>query len=155
MNKKKINKSIDEWNCVGHLGYGQGRAVAEYGQDEIGNHSVCHEVCPKADKCRAKHYTEMDKRFPEVANIVKKTVIMAKQTGLPIVNTVVSAMNVAVKRESPEALRIREGLKKYRVETMTDHYIYGQFENLERGLNKEAPDSKSVFLLVGTEWPKN
>jgi|HubBroStandDraft_6_1064221.scaffolds.fasta_scaffold272977_2 hypothetical protein len=149
--KKQITKQIDSWNCLGYTGYGQGRAVAEFGADEIGSESVCHKVCPKSDKCRQEHYEKMDERFPEVAQIVRKTAVMAKKTGLPIVETVISAMNVAVKREIPEAKRIQQGLLKYRVETMTDHYIYGQFENLEHGLQKEPADTTPVFLLVSAK----
>lgn len=147
MNKKKILKAIDKWNCFGYFGYGQGRAVAEFGVDEIGNESVCHKVCPKAEQCRGLHYVAMDKRFPAISEIVKKTAVLARQTGLPIVPSVTSAMITAAKMNNPEALRIQEGLKKYQVSSMTDHYVYGQFENLENGLEKRSPDTAPVLLL--------
>ena len=151
MNRNQVRKAIEAWNCLGHFGYGQGRAVAEFGAKKVGNHSVCHETCTKSAQCRGMHCVTMDNRFPLVADIVKKTTVMAKQTGLPIVETVVSAMNVAVKRANPEALRIQEGLKKYRVTSMTDHYIYGQFENLENGLAKKDPATQPTFLLASAK----
>lgn len=152
MKKHKVRKAIESWNCVGKFGYGQGRAVAEFGQEEVGNESVCHNICPNSAKCRGLHTIRMDERFPEVADIVKKTAVMAKRTDLPVVETVISAMNVAVKRNSPEALRIQEGLKKYGVRSMTDHYIYGQFENLANGLDKKAPDTQPLFVLPSAKF---
>jgi hypothetical protein len=151
MNKKKIERSIEKWNCLGKFGYGQGRAVAEFGADEIGKESVCHSVCPNSSQCRGMHRVSMDKRFPAIADIVKNTVVSASKAGLPVVPTVVMAMNIAVRQNNAEALRIQEGLKKYRVDSMTDHYIYGQFENLDNGLEKKDPNTQPVFLLSGAK----
>lgn len=151
MNKKRVKKAIEQWNCLGKFGYGQGRAVAEFGEDEIGKQAVCYDVCPKSAKCRGLHYIEMDKRFPSLGEMVRKTAIAATHAGLPVVNTVVSAMNVAVKRGDLEALRVQEGLKKYKTDSMTDHYVYGQFENLDNGLAKKPPDTVPNLLLVGAK----
>lgn len=151
MNKKRVRKAIEQWKCVGHFGYGQGRALAEFGADEIGKEPICYEVCPKSSKCRGLHFIAMDKRFPSLGEIVRKTVTMASQTGLPVVPTVVSAMNVAVKRGNMEALRIQEGLKKYRVDSMTDHYVYGQFENIDNGIAKKDPETQPTLFLIGAK----
>lgn len=151
MKKHKIRESIPGWGCLGKYGYGQGRAVAEFGESAIGDRAICQDVCPKNQECSNMHYKMMDERFPLITDIVHKTVVSAKAAGLPVVNMVVSAMNVAVKRDNVEALRIREGLKRYNVDTMTDHYIYGQFENLERGYNRESPDAKPTLVLIGAK----
>ena len=134
---------------MGYFGYGQGRAVAEYGESAVADKAICFDVCVRSAKCREKHASRMDARFPELSQIVKKTIASAQQTGLPPVDLVISAMNVAVRRDSQEALRIKEGLKKFKVESMTDHYVYGQLENLDNGINKLSPDAKPLFILIG------
>lgn len=132
---------------MGKFGYGQGRAVAEFGEEEVGD-GVCYKICPDTSECRAKHFDAMDKRFPDIAEIVKGTVSGAVKAGLPVMQTVVSAMNVAVNRHIPQALRIRQGLKRYKVEGMVDHYIYGQLENLDNGIAKRDPDTDPTFQLI-------
>ena len=146
----KIKKTLPKWECVGFFGYGQGRAVAEFGEDAVKGKSVCHEICSMSDKCRDSHAARMDARFPEVADIVKRTVATALGTGIPVVGLVVSAMNVAIKRESVEALRIRESLKRFEVDGMTDHYVLGQLENLDNGISKRQPGTKESLVLVGS-----
>lgn len=147
MSKSLIKSSIKQWECFGRFGYGQGRAVAEFGEKESGD-QVCYKICPDSEKCRSRHLEIMDLRFPAVSGIVKETISGAVRAGLPIMQTVVAAMNVAVNREIPQALRIKQGLKKYQVSGMVDHYIYGQLENIDNGVSKKSPDVEPIFQLV-------
>lgn len=146
MSKSEIRDAIKTWGCLGKFGFGQGKAVATFGEEKAGE-GVCYRVCPKSDECRDLHHDNMDILYPEVADLVKRTVINATQAGIPVMPTVVSAMNIAVKRKMPEAIRIRQGLTKYRVDGMVDHYVFGQLENLDNGVSGRSPNTKPVFLL--------
>lgn len=138
MNRGEIRRAVGQWKCVGMFGYGQGRAVAEFGE-QAEDKLICHQLCPRTDKCQDKHRRGMDVRFPSLAQIVKKTAIEAQAAGRPLVKTVVAAMNVAVGTGNIEAIMVRDGLKRYSASGMTDHYIYGQLENFHKGLQKKDP----------------
>ncbi len=154
MSAKKIKKALPQWDCLGRYGYGQGRAVAELGEDEVGQTSVCEDVCPRIARCREKHVRTMDERFPSVSDIVKRTAATAKGAGLDTAQLVVAAMRVAARRDNVEALRIQEGLKRFGIggSDITDHYVYGQLENLFNGFNKKPADTKPDFILIGASY---
>lgn len=149
MDKKKLLNAINEWQCTGYFGYGQGRAAAEF--KDLGEEPVCHDVCPRSLKCRKRHCERMDTRFPEVADIVKRTLAECQGTEVPIIEAVVWAMSLAAQRDNLEARKIQEGLKRFKVPVITDHYIYGQLENLDNGLNKKDPKTPPLLILVGAK----
>lgn len=149
--KQLIKAAIKEWQCVGYFGYGQGRAAATFGEGELGDVVVCHDICPKSDKCRQRHCKTMDEKYPIVANIVKRTLLEVKGQDISPVQAVVVAMTVSANRGEIEAMRIREGLKKYQVPILTDHYMYGQLDNLDNGLNKRNPEHIHPLVLIGSE----
>lgn len=146
--KQAIKAAVLEWKCLGYYGYGQGRAAATFGEEELGQTVVCHDVCPKAKECRQKHCVTMDKRFPTVAEIVRRTIFEVRGKNIDPVQAIVVAMGVAANRDEPEAKRIQEGLKKFGVPVITDHYVYGQFENLDNGINKRPPDTAPTLILL-------
>lgn len=152
--KLRIREKISSWNCFGYFGYGQGRAGVEYQKDELGNELVCHNICKKSEECHKQHCRNMDVRFPIVSNIVRHTLYEVKKvekSEVSPVQAVVVAMTVAANRNEPEALKIKEGLKKFQVPVMTDHYMYGQLENLDNGLNKRDPRTPPSIMLIGNK----
>jgi hypothetical protein len=59
-------------------------------------------------------------------------------------------MQSALERGIPEAVKIFDRLKAYNVETMTDHYVCGQFDNIQNGLEGKEPS----FSRPALEEPK-
>ena len=140
--RRKIVKTIPKWKCLGRWGYGQGRAIKEHGEKWFGDLSVCQDLCPQATVCRQRHHMNMDQRYPEIALIVHKTATRAAQMKMPIVHSVIGAMNVAYAQKIDGAEEIKQILLDFRVGDMTDHYICGQFENIQNGLDGKDPDFK-------------
>jgi len=141
--KRQIREAVEKWNCLGYLGYGQGRAVAEFGQKVMDGKSACYDFCTRANACRAQHHEKMDLRFPQLAQLVESTARIAKLRRLDIVKEVVTAMDQAVDMNHDEALEVKSTLERFKINTMTDHYRMGQFENIQDGLNKVNPGSSS------------
>lgn len=141
--KRQIREAVEKWNCIGFLGYGQGRAVAEFGQKVMGGKSACYDFCTRANACRAEHHAKMDLRFPQLAQLVESAARIAKMRQLDVVNEVVSAMDSAVDMNHDEALEVKRVLERFKLDKMTDHYRMGQFENIQDGLDKRPPGSSS------------
>jgi hypothetical protein len=150
IDKKKVLDVINEANCFGYFGYGQGKAATVLG-DELGETSVCFDVCPKSMKCRQSHCSRMDSLYPEVAKIVKKTIQECTESQVTPVEAIVWAMAYAASKDVLEACKIQEGLKRFGVNIMCDHYIYGQLENLDNGINSRDPQTPPVYVLVGAK----
>lgn len=133
--RNKIRLRVLQYNCEGHYGYGQGKAIKEFGEEYLKGRSACNDICPKQEECRQAHYSKMDKKYPKVTELVREAVVTAKRSNQPIVQTVVVFMRAAAKDNLDEALLIKEELQRMGVEDMTDHYIFGQLKNIEKGLN--------------------
>ena len=131
----RIKKSISGWKCEGYFGYGHGRAISQYGEDRVGKMSVCVDLCPIKDTCRAKHHSRMDGRYPEIAEIVHKSATGAAQAKQSVIRTVITAMRIAESRDVSGTKEIRAILSQFGIKEMTDHYMCGQFENIQNGLD--------------------
>lgn len=140
--RRQIREAIDKWDCLGHLGYGQGRAVAQFGEREMHGRSACLDICTRASACRLQHHSKMNERYPQLGQIVESTSRIAQQRGLDVVAEVMSAVGHAVDMGLDEALEVKRTLGLFKVSEMTDHYRCGQFENIQDGLNKAPPGSR-------------
>lgn len=140
--KKRIRGEIAGWDCLGFFGYGQGRAVAIYGEERLKNKSACIDICSRASACRQAHHERMNRRYPQIAQLVESTARLAQLRKLNVVDEVVSAMEHAVEAELDGAIDIKARLQEFKVDTMTDHYRCGQFENIQNGLDKVSPKAK-------------
>lgn len=137
--RKKIRDRIPAWHCEGYFGYGHGRAVNEFGEKAIKDRSVCNEMCSRSQECRMAHHSKMDLRFPDVARVVHVAAESAAAMQRPIVTAIIAAMRIAEAREVPGTKDVRAILKSFRVADITDHYIAGQFENIQNGLDLKDP----------------
>jgi len=137
--KRKLREAIAKWNCNGYFGYGQGRGVAQLGERPLRGKSVCLDVCTKVDQCRLRHHMRMDARYPQLEQITANAVKQAKVWGRDMVEEIVQAMERSVELDVDEAVEVKAILGQFRVETMTDHYRAGQFENIQNGLDKQEP----------------
>ena len=142
--KRQVREAIAKWECFGYLGYGQGRCVGQFGEDYLGNRSACMDICTRASACRLEHHSKMNERYPQLARLVESTARIAESRQLDVVAEVVSAMNHAVELGLDEAGEIKRILGIFKIDSMTDHYRCGQFENIQDGLNKVAPGSRSA-----------
>ena len=140
--RKKVRDAIEKWDCSGYFGYGQGRAVAVFGESAMNGKSACLDICTRANVCRLAHHEKMNRRFPQLAQLVESTARIARMRDLDVVSEVVSAMEHAVEAELEEAVEIRDRLSAFRIEQMTDHYRCGQFENIQNGLDKVSPKNE-------------
>jgi hypothetical protein len=138
--RNKIRLKVLDWKCEGNFGYGHGRAVAEFGPEYLKGRSVCNDICQRKAECRATHHTRMDTRYPNTSEAVRVAVQEAHREKQPILTSVILMMRAALSENMPEAVAIKAGLEKFGVNDMTDHYVYGQLENVQRGLNKEKND---------------
>lgn len=146
--KRQIRDAIADWNCHGFLGYGQGRAVAQFGEKEMHGKSACYDICTRASTCRARHHIEMNRRFPQLAQLVESTARIAQRRGVDVVSEVISAMDHAVDMEHDEALEVKRIIERFKIKTMTDHYRAGQFENIQDGLDKLPPGSAGKAAIA-------
>ena len=137
--KRQVREAIATWNCFGHFGYGQGRAVAQFGEKEMVGKSACFDMCTHANTCRRQHHDKMNERYPQLGQLVEATAKIAQVRGLDVVTEVVSAMKHAVDLGLDEAQEVKRTLALFKVNDMTDHYRCGQFENIQDGLNKVSP----------------
>ena len=138
--QRRVAKSIYKWGCLGYWGYGQGRAVSEFGEKWFKDLSVCQDLCPQGKRCQQGHHLRMDRRYPEIADLVHRTARHASKMKLPIVRSVIGAMNVAHSQKVAGTEEIRAILSEFRVAEMTDHYVCGQFQNIQNGMDSKAPD---------------
>lgn len=146
--KRQIREAITKWECFGYLGYGQGRCVAQFGEEYLPGRSACMDVCNRASACRVEHHGKMNERYPRLAALVWNTAKIAEARRLDVVAEVVSAMNHAVELGLDEANEVKRILGLFRIDSMTDHYRCGQFENIQDGINKVAPGSRSAVAGV-------
>ena len=135
----RMKNAIPGWKCEGFFGYGHGRALAQYGSDRVGKKSVCVDLCPIKDACRTKHHERMDVRYPEIADIVHRSASGAAQAGQSVVRTVITAMRIAETRNVSGTKEIKSILSGFGVNEMTDHYMCGQFENIQNGIDRLPP----------------
>lgn len=142
--KRQVREAIAKWDCFGYLGYGQGRCVAQFGENHLPGRSACMDICTRASACRLEHHNKMNERYPQLAVLVKNTAGIADGRQLDVVAEVVSAMNHAVELGLDEACEVKRILDLFKINTMTDHYRCGQFENIQDGLNKTVPGSRSA-----------
>jgi len=141
--KRQIREAVEKWGCFGFFGYGQGRAVAEFGQKVMDGKSACFDFCTRASACRDQHHEAMNKRYPQLAQLVESTARIATLRKLDVVKEVVEAMNNAVEMKMDEALEVQQSLTKFKINTMTDHFRVGQFENIQDGLDRKTPGSSA------------
>lgn len=139
--RNRIRKQIPSWKCKGYFGYGHGRGVREWGDKPLKEKSVCLDLCEQSEACRRIHHAKMDLRFPAVADIVYEAARVAHAMGRPVVPTVAAAVTVAENRKVKGTEEIRRTLNRLRVMDMVDHYVCGQFENIQNGLDGVAPDA--------------
>ena len=142
--KRQVREAITEWDCFGYLGYGQGRCVSQLG-DPIPGKSACFDICTRASACRLEHHNKMNERYPQLGQLVEKTARIAELRKLDVVAEVVSAMDHAVELGLDEAVEVKKILGLFKIDTMTDHYRCGQFENIHDGLNKDKPGARSAL----------
>lgn len=142
--KRMVREGIAKWDCFGYLGYGQGRAVAQFGEKELHGKSACYDICSRASTCRDQHHDKMNERYPQLGQMVETASRIAKLRGLDVVAEVVSAMTHAVDLGIDEAQDVRHILDLFKIDGMTDHYRCGQFENIQDGLNKVKPGARSA-----------
>jgi hypothetical protein len=135
--KRKLREAISKWDCNGYFGYGQGRGVAELGERPLRKKSVCLDVCTKVEQCRLRHHMRMDGRYPQLEQITANAVRQAKLHRRDHVTEIVEAMERAVELDIDEAVEVKAILAQFRIESMTDHYRAGQFENIQNGLDKK------------------
>jgi len=140
--KRKLLDSISSWDCLGYFGYGQGRVVAQFGEDAFRGKSACLDMCQRREECRNVHMRKMDRRYPTLANLVRGTVKLSKSRGRDPSMDVVMAMNEALDNGVPEAADVKSRLDKFKVTAMTDHYRCGQFENIDDGISKRKPGAR-------------
>jgi hypothetical protein len=81
----------------------------------------------------------MDQRFPAVAGVVRRTAREAVAQGKPVVQSVIAAMHVAEREKVEGVAEIRRRLTQFKVHQLTDHYLCGQFENIQNGLDGLPP----------------
>lgn len=146
--KRQVREAITKWECFGYLGYGQGRCVSQFGDDYLPGRSACMDICTRASACRLEHHKKMDERYPQLAALVGNTARIAEARQLDVVAEVVSAMNHAVELDLQEANEVKRILGIFKITSMTDHHRCGQFENIQDGLNKVAPGSRSAVAGV-------
>jgi len=146
--RQQVREAIAKWECVGYLGYGQGRSVAQFGEKHMHGRSACMDICTRANACRLEHHNKMNERYPQLAALVESTARIARARHLDIVSEVVSAMDHAVELGLDEAGEVKRILGIFKINTMTDHYRCGQFENIQDGMNKVAPGSRSAVAGV-------
>ena len=137
--RNRIRDKIPSWGCLGHFGYGHGRAMREFGDKPLKDKSVCFDLCPKISECRDRHHAKMDKRFPSIAKIVDKAAKVATESGRPVIETVVLAMRVAEHRGIDGTKEIRRILNRFGVQESADHYVCGQLENIQKGFDGAEP----------------
>lgn len=141
--KRMVREAIASWDCFGSFGYGQGRAIAQFGEKEMGGKSACLDICNRANACRNRHHDLMNDRFPQLHKLVESVARIAQLRNLDLISEIVAAMDHAVDMNHPEALEVKRILSKFKIESMTDHYRCGQFENIQDGLNKSSPGAAS------------
>lgn len=134
--KKRVRSRIKEWGCHGFYGYGEGRAVADFGEDELRGRSACDDICTKRDSCRIFHHERMDRKYPMMAELVGKAALVAKYRGMSIDEKVSEAIEKAYESGASEAVDVISKLKEFNVTGYVDHYRSGQFENIQNGLDK-------------------
>lgn len=137
--KRKILDSVDGWGCFGFYGYGQGRAVAQFGEDILRGKSVCLDLCKKREECRSRHLIKMDTKYPLLGKLVRNAVKASRARSRDVAKDVVLVLNEALGEGLSEAVDIQQKLKKYKVTYMTDHYRCGQFENIDDGFGERSP----------------
>lgn len=140
--KVRIRSQITEWQCVGYFGYGHGRGVAEFGESNLRGKSVCMDVCKKQEECRRRHHLRMDSRYPQLNAIVAHAAKVATLNNRDLNGEIVEAMERAAELEVSEALEVKKINAQFGVGSMTDHYRCGQFQNIQNGLEKLAPNSR-------------
>ena len=137
--RRKLRHSIEkEWRCLGYFGYGQGRAVAELGEDGMRGKSACYDICQYQQLCNRRHHARMDYKYPQLAAIARQAFKAARESGGDVVVEVVEAMERSVELEVEEAVEVQGILKRFGVDAMTDHYRAGQCENIQDGLDKKS-----------------
>ena len=137
--RRKIREAIDKWNCFGHFGYGQGRAVAVFGEDNLKKKSACLDICTRASACRLAHHEKMNVQYPQLGQLVETAARLAQKWNLIVVGEVVSAMEHALEMKIEEDVEVLDRLRVFKINQMTDHYRCGQFENIQNGLDKTSP----------------
>lgn len=137
--KNKIKDKIGSWKCLTHYGYGHGRALSEFGQRPIRSFSVCRDLCPRREECRKVHHAKMDKQYPEISGLVAAVVTKALEKGEDVVRSIVRAMQSARDKNFPGTDKISRKLEKYGIEDMTDHYVCGEFDNIQNGIDGADP----------------
>lgn len=142
--RRLVREAIEKWECFGYLGYGQGRAVAQFGEKDLHGRSACLDICSHANACRLRHHELMNQRYPQLGQLVESTSRIAQMRGLDVVGAVVSAMTNAADLGLDEANDVKRILDLFKVKGMTDHYRCGQFENIQDGLNKTKPGARSA-----------
>lgn len=135
--RNKIRALIPKWNCFGKFGYGQGRAYEAFGEKPLKNKSTCIDLCPRSAECRAAHHAIMDARYPDLANIVTLAARIARNNGKDVARTVMAAVKLAEGNGVAGIAEIRRINETFKLDTATDHYICGQFENIQNGIEKK------------------
>lgn len=114
--------------------------MKEHGEKWFKDISVCQDLCPSKDQCRSSHHVRMDARYPDIAEIVHKTAGHAIRMKVAVVQSVIGAMNVAESQKVAGTDEIRKILDGFGVSDITDHYVCGQFENIQNGLDGKDPE---------------
>lgn len=142
--KRQVREAIDKWKCFGYLGYGQGRAVSQFGAQVMGDKSACGDLCSRANDCRMKHHEMMNERYPQLAQLLAATTRIAHRLKKNPDAEVLSAMHHAADLGMDEAVSVKHTLALFKVKTMTDHHRCGEFENIQDGMDKVAPGTRNA-----------
>jgi len=140
--KRQVREAIATWSCFGRFGYGEGRAVAQFGEDGMHGKSACADICNRANACRLSHRDEMNSRYPQLSQLVEATARIASIRGLDVSTEVIMAMRHAADMMLDEAVEVKRILGLFKVDDITDHYRCGHFENIHNGLHKASPTSR-------------
>jgi hypothetical protein len=133
--KKRIRHALVGWECVGFFGYGHGRALRVFGEEVLCGRSVCVDICNNTAVCRKVHHDRMDYRYPQLAQITGNALKVAKLNKTDPVTEIICAMRRSVELGLDEALEVKAIIEQFGVDSMTDHYQAGQFENIQSGLS--------------------
>ena len=137
---KNMRRAIRSWDCHGFLGYGQGKAVSMWGEEKLRGRSACIDICSEYQSCRRAHHNRMDHRYPQLAQVVAAAARTAQREKVGPLKQIMESLQRCHDLGLAEATEVKRIVKQFGVDSMTDHYRAGQFENIQNGLDGRRPD---------------
>jgi hypothetical protein len=84
----------------------------------------------------------MDRRYPQLAQIVAAAARTAQREKVGPVKQIMEAMQRCHDLGLAEATEVKRIVQQFGVDSMTDHYRAGQFENIQNGLDGLRPEGE-------------